>query len=273
MAILSDVSPATDQMPGEPRGRRWLVRRQPQVRLRLWFELALLASCYFAYSTIRNAVPEHEVAAQAHARTIWAIEKSLGIAVEQSINHSINSITWLIVAMNYYYATLHFLVTFAVMVWLYRSQPGRFAVFRATLLITTGIALVVFYLYPLAPPRLMTGGHFEDTVVLHQTWGSFASPSVASASNQFAAMPSMHFGWSAWCGIAIALCARRTWVRVLGALYPLATLVVIVATGNHYWLDAVGGGLALAAGAGIAFVLYYRIPTWPRQSFPRRVQP
>ncbi|NED79624.1 hypothetical protein G3I76_05880, partial [Streptomyces sp. SID11233] len=84
-------------------------------------------------------------------------------------------VTWLIVGMNYYYATLHFVVTLGVLVWLFKWHPGRYAAARLALFATTGAALLGYYLYPLAPPRLMTNTHFIDTVLVHQTWGSMAS--------------------------------------------------------------------------------------------------
>jgi hypothetical protein len=92
-------------------------------------------------------------------------------------------------------------------------------------------------------------------VVVHHTWGSWASGDVAAASNQYAAMPSMHIGWSLWCGLTIFMLTKRRWVRALAVSYPVATLAVIVSTGNHFLLDAVGGGCALAVGFGLQFVL------------------
>jgi hypothetical protein len=68
-------------------------------------------------------------------------------------------------------------------------------------------------------------------------------------------MPSLHISWAVWSGIAIWICARRTWVRCLGALHPVATLVVIVGTANHFILDAVGGVLILLAAFGIQWLL------------------
>jgi hypothetical protein len=119
------------------------------------------------------------------------------------------------------------------------------------------LALVGFYFLPLAPPRLMPG--FVDTVVAHHTWGSLASANVASLANQYAAMPSMHIGWSLWSGIAVLLYAQRRWARVLGLLYPLATLVAVVSTGNHYLLDAAGGALTLACGYALQHFLTARM--------------
>ncbi|MFG2130546.1 phosphatase PAP2 family protein [Streptomyces sp. NPDC048751] len=243
--------------------RRLRTPRRP----RLWFEILLIAASYWTYSLIRNAVPEQRSEALRNADWIWRMEHHLGIAVEQSVNHAVNSVTWLVVGMNYYYATLHFIITLAVLVWLYRSHPGRYAATRLVLFATTGVALVGYYLYPLAPPRLMTGGHFIDTVMAHQTWGSMASGDLKNMSNQYAAMPSMHIGWSLWCGLTIFALARIPWVRALGLLYPAVTLVVIVATANHFWLDAVGGILCLAFGFALARTWYGTLP----YALPRRV--
>ncbi|GAA1424666.1 phosphatase PAP2 family protein [Streptomyces thermospinosisporus] len=234
-------------------------RRSPR-RPRLWFEILLIAVSYWTYSLIRNAVPEQRSEALRNADWIWQLEQTLGIAVEKSVNHAVNSVSWLIVSMNYYYATLHFVVTLGVLVWLFRSHPGRYAATRMVLFSTTAVALAGYYLYPLAPPRLMNGEAFIDTVMVHETWGSMASGDLKNMSNQYAAMPSMHIGWSLWCGLTIFALTTVPWVRVLGLLYPAATLVVIVATANHFWLDAVGGVLCLAFGYAVARLWYGALP-------------
>ncbi len=220
--------------------RRSLGRLRRPRRPRLWFEILLIAVSYWTYSLIRNAVPEQKAEALRNADRVWRFEHHLGVAVEESVNHAVNSVAWLIVGMNYYYATLHFIITLGVLVWLYHWHPGRYAATRLVLFATTGVALVGYYLFPLAPPRLMNGRHFVDTVMVHHTWGSMASGDLKHMSNQYAAMPSMHIGWSLWCGLTIFALASVPWVRVLGLLYPVATLLVIVATANHFWLDAVG---------------------------------
>ncbi|OXS31933.1 phosphatase PAP2 family protein [Streptomyces sp. XY006] len=243
--------------------RRLRTPRRP----RFWFEILLIAVSYWTYSLVRNAVPEQKAEALRNADWIWKAEHQLGIAVEESVNHAVNSVTWLIIGMNYYYATLHFVVTLGVLVWLYRRHPGRYAATRLVLFATTAVALAGYYLYPLAPPRLMNGGDFIDTVMVHQTWGSMASGDLKNMSNQYAAMPSMHIGWSVWCGLTIFALASVPWVRVLGLLYPALTLVVIVATANHFWLDAVGGVLCLAFGFAVARLWYGRLP----YALPERV--
>jgi hypothetical protein len=232
---------------------------------RLWIELLLIGVSYWIYSMIRNAVPTQQVRAEHNAADIWHFEQSLGAATEQTVNHWFNSVEWLIVGMNYYYATLHFIMTIGVLVWLFRRHPGRYQAARLALFVTTGIALVGYYFYPLAPPRLLTGGHFIDTVEVHHTWGSMASGNMASVSNQFAAMPSMHIGWSLFCGVTIAVLARRRWAKVLGLAYPLATLEVIVGTANHFYMDALAGAACTGTGFLASRLVYGR---WA-YAFPR----
>ncbi|MET8576990.1 phosphatase PAP2 family protein [Streptomyces sp. NPDC005012] len=249
-AVPDSVAGADERRPG-------LLRRvRTPRRPRIWFEILLIGASYWTYSLIRNAVPEQKAEALRNADWLWDVENRLGIAVEETVNQAVNSVEWLIVGMNYYYATLHFVVTLGVLVWLFRSRPLLYSGARTVLFATTAVALVGYYLFPLAPPRLMNGSMFVDTVLVHGTWGSMASGDLKHMSNQYAAMPSMHIGWSVWSGLTIYALARVPWVRVLALLYPVATLVVIVATANHFWLDAVGGLLCLAFGWTVARAWY-----------------
>jgi hypothetical protein len=220
-------------------------------RPRVWTELVFVAVGYWLYSLIRNAASGHEIAALRRAERILELERALHLDLELAINRAADRVGWLIVGMNYYYATLHIVVTIGVLVWLYRFHPRCYRPARSALVATSGLALVGFYTFALAPPRLLPRSGFIDTVAVHDTWGSMASGDVGAMSNQYAAMPSLHIGWSVWCAIAIIMLARRRWVRVLGGLYPAATLVVILATANHFLIDAVGGLLTLAAGFAV----------------------
>ncbi|MEU6015536.1 phosphatase PAP2 family protein [Streptomyces sp. NPDC047515] len=242
--------------------------RSPR-RPRVWFEILLVAASYWVYSLVRNAVPEQKSEALRNADRIWSAETYLGVSVEQTVNHAVNSVTWLIVSMNYYYATLHFIVTVCVLVWLFHRHPGRYAAARLALFATTAVALLGYYLFPLAPPRLMNGGHFIDTVLVHHTWGSMASGNFKNMSNQYAAMPSMHIGWSLWCGLTVFALVSAPWARVLGLLYPAVTLFVIVSTANHFWLDALGGMTCLAFGYAVTYAWHGSLP----HRLPRRVSP
>jgi hypothetical protein len=175
----------------------------------------------------------------------------MGLDVERGLNGFVTRTDWLAYVCNYYYATLHFIVTIAVLVWLYRRHPLRYRSIRSVLFATNLVALIGFYFYALAPPRLLEGHGYVDTIIAFHTWGSWGSADVDAASNQYAAMPSLHIGWALWCAVVIWALAERRWVRVLGAIYPLLTLFVIVGTANHFVLDAVGGLLALVAGFGV----------------------
>ena len=235
--------------PGPSRARftrlPWRGRRPSVV-----FEIVLILSGYWLYSMIRNGVPVKVGVATERARQLFDFEHTIGLAIEKPVNAAADKITWLVAGTNYYYATLHFIVTVGVLVWMWHSHPGRYRPLRRVLYLTNMVALLGFWLFPLAPPRFLEGEGFIDTVVKHGTWGSWASADVASYSNQYAAMPSMHCAWALWCGLTVATLARRRWVKVLGIAYPAATAFVVVATGNHFVLDIFGGYVAL----GLAFV-------------------
>jgi membrane-associated phospholipid phosphatase len=93
---------------------------------------------------------------------------------------------------------------------------------------------------------------FVDTVAVYGGWASFGSEEMAAVSNQYAAMPSMHIGWSTWCALVLAPLMRRRWLRALAIAYPALTLFCIMVTGNHYWIDGVGGLVCLGAGYLVA---------------------
>jgi hypothetical protein len=220
---------------------------------RWWQEIGFIAIVYYLYSLVRNAVPSHETGAFDRARSVLAFENGLHIDFERSINALVAGQHWLAYICNYYYATLHFVVTIAVLVWLYLKHPLRYRAIRSVLILTNLVGLIGFWFISLAPPRMLPG--YVDTVVKFHTWGSLASPGLAKESNQFAAMPSLHIGWSLWCAFAVVTLAKRPWVRLLGALYPVATFFVIVGTANHFVLDAVGGAATLFLAIGLQRVL------------------
>ena len=227
-------------------------RLRPLNRPTLWVEIALIGISYFFYRVTQNAAIAGQEAPYNRGWDILRLEHTLHIDFEQWLNHTIAKIDWLIVSMNYYYATLHFIVPIAVLIWVYIKFPDRYRAIRTVMFAMTGLALIGFYFYALAPPRLLNATAFIDTFCVHHTWGKKTCSGVAGMSgsftNEFAAMPSLHIGWSVWCALAIAHLAERNWVRVLGVLYPVATFTVIIATANHYVLDAVGGLFTLAAG-------------------------
>jgi hypothetical protein len=226
-------------------------------RPRFYREILLIALCYSAYSLVRNLVPPNHTAALDRGHDILRLEHLLHVNVELSINRLFTDVRWLGVSANYYYASLHFVLTIGLLVWLYIRHPERYVFYRRLIFATTVLALIGFWLYPLAPPRMVPG--FVDTVLTFHTGGLYesgASP-IASVSNQYAAMPSLHTGWSLWCAIAIADVTRPSRLRWLAYCYPVATVIVILGTANHYVLDAIGGVVTL--GAGYAATLSVRV--------------
>jgi PAP2 superfamily len=248
-----------------------------------WQELAIIAVGYWLYTMGRNAVPEQESIARRHGVSVQHLQDKLHLNFELSINHFVAAREWLAQPMDYYYATLHFIVTIGVLVWLFVRRPHVYRGARTVIFVTSLLGLLGFYLYPLAPPRLLTQYDYIDTVVVFHTWGSLADPQIAEHSNQFAAMPSLHIAWALWAGIAIYQCAKPMWVRVLGLLYPWLTLLVIVGTANHFVIDAVGGAVIIAAGFSFQWLMSGRgaftPPTdapdfgWPDPPLPSRRRP
>lgn len=220
-----------------------------------WQEIAIIAFGYWVYTLGRNAIPEQAAIARRHGHAIQQLQNTLHLNWELSFNRFVAGHEWLAQTLDYYYATLHFIVTPVVMVWLFTRRPRVYRGARTVLVTTTLLALLGFYLYPTAPPRLLTNTPYIDTVLRFHTWGSLADPKIAEHSNQYAAMPSLHIGWALWCGLAVFTCARRRWVRGLGLAYPVGTLVVIVGTANHFVLDAVGGALVVALAFGLQWLL------------------
>lgn len=222
---------------------------------RLWQEALLIALGYFLYGRVRNLVPSHEGLAMQHGRAVQHLQSDLHLSFELSVNRFVARHEWLAQSMDYYYATLHFVVTPACLLWLFLAHSRIYRGARTVLFVTSLLALAGFWLYPLAPPRLLPQYGYIDTLLKFHTWGSLADPKIAQHSNQFAAMPSLHMAWALWCGVSIIYCARRPWVRLLGVVYPLCTLAVIVGTANHFFIDALAGLLVFLGGVLAQFLM------------------
>jgi hypothetical protein len=218
-----------------------------------WVEIIAILAFYMIYSAIRNANEGGAGDAYAHARDLIGWQKSLGINHEEALQDLALHFRPLIIAMNYFYGSLHFVVTGGVGVFLFRRWSDDYPRWRNTLAISTGLALIGFITWPLMPPRLLPDDYgFIDTLAKYPTFWSFNSGAVSKISNQFAAMPSVHCIWALWCTCVVVPRARRDWVKALFVLYPVGTVMAIVLTGNHYVLDAVGGFAVLGIGYALA---------------------
>src|SRR6266511_3003410 len=175
-------------------------------------EIGILASLYALYEVVRGAGDASVAVARAHTADIVALERGLHVFDEQAVQQWSHAVPLV----------------------------------RATLIVSTALALVGYVLYPAAPPRL-AGLGFSDTVTSH-TGLNLSSNLLGSFYNPLAAVPSLHFGYALIVGGVLVTLARRRWLRVLGAAYPAFMLFYIVATANHFWFDAAAGGAVVVAG-------------------------
>ncbi|MEV6316254.1 bifunctional glycosyltransferase 87/phosphatase PAP2 family protein [Streptomyces sp. NPDC051776] len=247
----------------EPEAGRWrglpVLRflRRPLNRPNVLLELLLIRAGYWCYAYIRGSAPETRSVAEHHAHRIIGLESALHIDIELWFNRLVAG-SWIEGGMNYYYTTFHFLVPLSLLGWMYLRRPVAYRWARTALAITTVIALFGFWLYPLAPPRLMPSHGYIDTANGPQDLANPEFGPLTELSNQYAAMPSLHIGWSLWCAVVVVLLAPKLWMKLLGVLYPVLTTTVIVGTANHYLLDAVGGAVVLACGFSLQYVFVGR---------------
>jgi len=232
----------------QPRSRR-VARRWP---VRLAPEAVLLVAAYAAYTVIRDSVQGSAPVAVARGRAILHLEAVLHLDPEHAFNNYLSAHPVIAQIADYYYATGHFLITIAVLVAAYSRAPHIARRYAAAWFAMNLIGLLGFWLYALAPPRLLPHADFVDTVLRFGTWGGWGQHSVAAVSNQYAAMPSLHTGWAVWCAVTIWALTRARWLRVLAAAYPVLTVVVVLGTANHYLLDTIAGAATTAAGFGVA---------------------
>jgi PAP2 superfamily len=191
------------------------------------------------YDTVANFAPLREKIALAHGRGILSLEQSLHIAPELALNRWLAAHDTLGTLLSYYYDNAHFIVTFGLLGWLWFKRADIYRPLRAALVAINLIGLIVFWRYPVAPPRMLDG--FTDVIASTHTLGGWHTGSLAADANQFGAMPSLHIAWAVWCTLVLWRLSTRTWVRVLAVLYPCVTAFAVIATGNHYALDLAGG--------------------------------
>jgi hypothetical protein len=222
-------------------------------RLRWLWEAVVVFALYQLYELARARVAGSTRSAYHHALQVVSAERRLHIYWEHGIQHAFIRWTWFLQLWDIYYGTVHFVVPVAALVLLWRRGPERFRLWRNVIVSTTVLALVGFALYPLMPPRLMPQHFgFLDTAARVGGLGPLDKGSMKDVENLYAAMPSLHIGWSTWCACALFPVLRRPWTRALIVAYPLATLFAIVVTANHWILDGAGGVGVLAVGYGTA---------------------
>ena len=226
------------------------------------FELLLILALWVVYSLARLLADTNMQPALARANDLLHVEGILGIRWEAPLNQLFTDHRALGLAGSYWYASLHYIVTAAVLLWLWHLGADRYGPARRALVIGTLLGLAAYIWLPTAPPRFLGG--YVDVLNLHAAdgwWGADASAprGLGGMTNELAAFPSLHAGWSLWVAMALQIYATRRWIRLLGWMYALGTAVVIVGTGNHWVIDAVVGWLVILIAWAIAMAIG-RIP-------------
>jgi PAP2 superfamily protein len=241
--------------------------RKAWMALRGLREIILIGGVYALYDVTRYFVSGDHDAAVSHGLAIYRFEQRLHIDPEHWLNRLVSPHVLLAVPSDYIYATLHYIVTPAVLIWMWRRNPSEYGSARTVLMWTTIVGLVCFSLAPVAPPRLLPG--FIDTMAryAHDGWWSTAASAprgFGHDTNQYAAMPSLHVGWAVWSGWQMLKYGRRKITRILGVAYPFVLSFVVIATANHYLLDVVAGFATVGVGALIS-KLFARIDIFSRR--------
>jgi len=234
------------------------------VRLHWWVEVVAMMVLYFVYSAIRNnfgSATGNEIRAFTNARRVVGLERHVGLFFEENFQDFFLGHRFYLQFWNVFYGSFHFWVTGFALIYLFRKQPARYSFWRNTIVLTTLLALIGFAWFPLMPPRLLddcgqfgacASYGFVDTLAQYGGLWSFDSGTMEQISNQYAAMPSLHCGWAFWGAGVLLPRVRTNWMKAVALLYPMTTIFVVVATANHYFLDAVGGAVIFALAYGVS---------------------
>uniref|UniRef100_A0A7S3R8T2 Inositolphosphotransferase Aur1/Ipt1 domain-containing protein n=1 Tax=Dunaliella tertiolecta TaxID=3047 RepID=A0A7S3R8T2_DUNTE len=253
------------------RGLSILFGRHLRLACEIAFEIVLVVFFLKVYNHVRNQFGSQKCSPQhalMHALQVIKVEQLLGMYWEQKVQRMVLQYPLFISFWNVYYGTAHMVVTVFVLSYLFIFKPSAYQRCRTIFMVMNIIALAGYAGYPLMPPRLINdcsdpyGGclkepQFQFVDTLHEYGGlwSWKSKSITKVSNHYAAMPSMHVGYSMWCSTSIFKHSQSSALRVLALFYPVLTLYCITVTANHYPLDAIFGLLALFIAAKVAVYL------------------
>ncbi len=218
-------------------------------------EIALIAVLYVGYVVSRTFADTAFAPARGRALDILTFEKSWRIDIESWLNDLFFAHDWIGVASSYWYATTHYFVTLGVLIWLYRRSRPLYLTARRALVLASLIGLSFYLLMPTAPPRLVQYG-YHDILSLHSDIGWWsqngsAPKGMGDITNDLAAFPSLHAGWSLWVAIVLIMAGVPKIVQLLGLAYAFTMSVVIIGTGNHWVVDAVVGWMVVLAAFGL----------------------
>jgi hypothetical protein len=215
-------------------------------------ELVLVLVAYFAYFAVRGLTQGSDQRAVDHAHKIVSLEKAGGFFWEPAIQARLVDHHWIVTVANWMYIWGHWPLIGVVAAWLFLRRRDTYRLFRNAFFISGAIGIVVFVLYPVAPPRL-AGVDVVDTVSMYSNAYRVLQP--PAFVNQYAALPSLHFGWDLLIGIALAREAKRIAFKAVGVIVPVMMLAAVVITANHYIFDAMAGAFVALLGLAISYSL------------------
>jgi hypothetical protein len=213
-------------------------------------EVALVAVLFLGYKAGRALAAGRVGLADANADRVWGFERWIRLPGEEAVQDFLLHSDVAVRVVNAFYAWVHFPAAAVFLVWLYLRRPADYVLGRRMLAAVTAAALVVHVVFPLAPPRLTSGLGFVDTAARLGP-AVYGSPVTDKISNQYAAMPSLHVGWALVVALVLMRGTSSRW-RLAWLAYPVTTILVVVGTANHYWLDA----FAAAVLVGVAYRVF-----------------
>jgi hypothetical protein len=221
-----------------------------------WSQVILILGLYWVYDAVNNLAATRQLTALADGRSLLKLENWLQINHEHALNAWATGHHYVGLFLADYYDVMHLTLTFVLICVLWWARPDLYRELRIPLVLTNLVGFVVFWVYPVAPPRMLPG--FVDTVAVTHAIGSWHTGTLAQAANEFAAMPSLHVAWALWCYVAIRRAwPDNRWATVAAAVHVALTAVCVIATANHYMLDALAGALT----AVVCFALAKAIAT------------
>ena len=230
----------------------------PRGPLDLVRQIAIVSLFDIAYELSRVVATGDRGAAFAHAHSVVDTERSLGIFRELSVQRfALHAPAIVLDVANWTYFNAQFTVTFAFLLWAYLRHTDRYTTIRNTVIAADAIGLIGYLGYPTAPPRMLPRLGFTDT--LNQAAVNHHSGAIASLANPYAAMPSLHTAYALIFGVSGVVLARRWWVRGMWALHPGLVVFSIIATANHFVLDAVAGAAVAALAGTLTMVVLPRV--------------
>ena len=221
------------------------------------FEIGLVALAFLAYFVVRGSVVDREVEALRNAVNIIELERSLGFFWEPELHAAILDNRALVQLFNAIYFWLDFPLIVAIGLWLYFAHRRQYTVARDSLLASGAIALIVYQLFPVMPPRLLppdASFGFVDTLSEYSSL-TYQAQSTEAFVNPYAAVPSLHVGWALLVGGVLIWTTPNLWLRALGVFLPIGQLAAIIFTANHYILDAMAGLVVALMGLAVAVAL------------------